>query len=139
MSKITYNADLLKIMTLFESITKARLKDCFIDMNSLLTFVVYENEIGKAIGKKAVNVKKLERLLKRKIKIVEFNSDLIRFIRNLIIPLKVDEIQKEDELIMIKGADSRTKGLLIGKNSQNLKNLHNIVQKYFTIKQIRVI
>ena len=71
MSKITYNAELLKIMMLFERITRAKLKDAFYDNNSLLTFIVAENEIGKAIGKKAVNVKKLERLLKRKIKIVE--------------------------------------------------------------------
>ncbi len=58
MSKITYNADLLKIMSLFEKITRTRIKDCFIDNNSLLTFVVPDFQIGKAVGKNAVNVKK---------------------------------------------------------------------------------
>ena len=68
MSKIVYDSDLLKLMNLFEQITKANLKDCFVDDNGLLTFIVQEGEIGKAIGKKAVNVKNLEKMLNRKIK-----------------------------------------------------------------------
>ena len=39
MTKITYDANLLKIMTLFETLTGTRLKDCFYDDNNLLTFV----------------------------------------------------------------------------------------------------
>jgi N utilization substance protein A len=139
MSKISYNAELLKIMSLFERITKTNLKDCFIDQNSLLTFVVKQNQIGKAIGKNAVNVKKIQNLLNRKIKIVEFNSDLIKFVRNLIAPLKILEVKNENHSIFIKGSDVRTKGLLIGKNSKNLRNLENIVKKYFKIKEIKVI
>ena len=139
MSKITYNNELLKIMTLFEKVTKAKLKDCFIDQNSLLTFVVHQNEIGKAIGKNAKNVKKLRNLLNRKIKIVEFNPKVETFVRNLIRPLRVKKIEKKDDTIFIEGPDTRTKGLLIGKNSKNLQNMENIVKKYFSIQKIKVI
>ncbi|MBD3204187.1 NusA-like transcription termination signal-binding factor [Candidatus Woesearchaeota archaeon] len=139
MTKITYDARLLKLMNLFEKITKANLKDCFIDDNSLLTFIVKENEIGKAIGKNARNVKKLERLLKRKIKIVEYSSNVTKFVKNLVSPLKPDEIVKENSIIKIKSRNTRTKGLLIGKNSKNLKNNIKITKKYFKIKDIKVI
>ncbi len=139
MSRITYNADLLKIMSLFENVTRARLKDTFVDNNEILTFVVLENEIGKAIGKKAVNVRKLEFMLKRKIKIVEFNPEVTEFVKNLTYPLEGVEVEIEDDRVLMKGQDPRTKGLLIGRNSQNLRNLENIVKKYFPIKDVKVV
>ncbi|MFH0875183.1 MAG: NusA-like transcription termination signal-binding factor [archaeon] len=139
MSKISYNADLLKIMSLFENITRCNLKDCFVDGNNLLTFIVKENEIGKAIGKKAVNVRKIESLLNKKIRIVEFSNEARQFVRNLTQPLMVEDVSLDGETVMIKASDTRTKGLLIGRDSQNLKNIESITQKYFPIKNIKVI
>ena len=139
MSKITYNAELLKIMALFENITRTILKDCFIDNNSLLTFVVSDIEIGRAIGKNASNVKRLEALLKRKIKIVAFNPSPVQFVKNLIYPITV-EVEQTGKTIMVKGQDMKTKAHLIGRNQSNIKNSLDIVQKYFKeIENIRVI
>jgi len=139
MSKIVYDSDLLKLMNLFEQITKANLKDCFTDDNGLLTFVVQEGEIGKAIGKAAVNVKNLEKMLNRKIKIVEFNPHLIQFVKNVVFPLKVEEATQEEKLVMLTSSDVNTKGLLIGRNAKNLRNTEKIVKKYFDIDEIKVI
>jgi NusA-like KH domain protein len=139
MSKITYNNDLLKIMSLFENVTRVELKDSFVDANGMLTFIVKENDIGKAIGKKASNVRNLERLLMKRIKIVEFNPDVVKFAKNMIAPLMAEDITVDNDKVMIKGADMRTKGLLIGRNSQNIRNLENILGKYFNIKSVRVI
>ena len=136
---LKYDNQTLKIMSLFEEITRTRLKDSFVDDNDLLTFIVEQGQLGKAVGKKAINVKKLEKLLNRKIKILEFNSDIIRFVKNLIYPLKAKDIVKEEDKIMITGPDTRTKGLLIGKNAKNLRNTEKIVKKYFPIEEIKVI
>ncbi len=137
MSKITYNADLLKTMALFEKITKTRLKDCFTDKNGLLTFVVNEVQVGKAIGKQASNVKKFERLLKRKIKILGFSQNLEKFIKNLVYPLKVD-VEVNGNTAILKARDAKTKAFLIGRNSSNLKNNNEIVQKYFKNIELKV-
>ncbi len=134
-----YDNQTLKTMSLFENITRTRLKDCFIDDNDLLTFIVEQGQLGKAVGKKAANVKKLEKLLNRKIKILEFNPDVIRFVKNLIYPLKAKDIAKEEDEIIITGPDTKTKGLLIGKNAKNLRNTEKIVKKYFDIKEIKVV
>ena len=140
MSKIIYNADLLKIMSLFETITRTGIKDCFIDDNSLLTFVVNDFEIGKAIGKNASNVKRLENMLKRKIKIVAFNSSPVQFVKNLIYPLTDVEVEQQGNIILIKGHDTKTKGFLIGRDQSNIKNNINIMKKYFKeIETIKVI
>ena len=137
--KIKYDLSLMKFMSFFESLTNTRLKDCFIDKNSLLVFVVEENQIAKAIGKKGVNVKNIKEKLNRKIKIVEFNPHLEIFIANLINPLKAKEIKIDEKIVTIVGPDTKTKGLLIGRNGQNLRNYEEIVNRYFDIKEIKVI
>lgn len=126
-------------MSLFEKITRTRIKDCFVDDNNLMTFVVQGFEIGKAVGKNAANVKKLEHLLKRKIKIVAFNPSAVLFIKNLIYPVKA-EVNEQDNIITIKANDTKSRAFLIGRNRANLKNNLKITKKYFKeIVDIKVI
>lgn len=128
------------MMTLFESITRSKIKDCFEDNNKLLTFVVLQGEIGKAVGKNATNVKKLESMLNRKIKILEFNSEMLIFIKNIIFPLRTRNIIENESIITIESEDSKTRGLLIGRNAQNLRNFEAIAKKYYPqIKEIKVV
>lgn len=136
--KITFDTEILKVMALFESITHSKLKDCFFDREKLV-FLVDEGELGKALGKNKMNVLKLEKLLNRKVKIVEFNQNRLAFIRNYLTPLRITDIQEEGDLITITGPDTKTKGLIIGIKAQNLRNLEKIVSKYFTVKEIKVI
>ncbi len=129
----------MKFMQLFESLTRAKLKDCIAsEDNEQLTFIVEENEIGKAIGKKGSNAKRLEGLLKKKIKIVEFNPDIRQFIRNFVMPLQVKDITEENGIITIIGPDTKTKGLLIGRERKNIENLKDIVKRHFQIEDIKV-
>src|SRR3989344_2646876 len=95
--KIKYDISLINIMSLFEQVTHAKLKDCFMDekLNSL-TFVVLPGEMGKALGKKASNVRLLESKLQKKIRVVEFNSDKLQLIQNMVMPLRVEDISEDD-------------------------------------------
>lgn len=127
----------MKFISLFESITAARLKDVI--GGERLLFVVEEGEIGKAIGKNGMNVRRLENMLNKRIKIVEFNSDLLQFVRNLIYPLKAIDVKEENKLVTITGPDVKTKGLLIGRSSQNLRAYEDVVKRYFDIEEIKVI
>jgi transcription termination/antitermination protein NusA len=141
MVKIVYDINLMKYMSLFEKITRARLKDCFSDsVTNQLVFVVSPGELGKAVGKKAVNVKKLENLFKKNIKIIEYADDLMIFITKAIYPLKLADIKEEDGVVTMEGPDTKTKGLLIGRNAANLRNLETVVKRYYPqLKEIKVI
>jgi len=128
----------MKFMSIFESLTHASLKDCF-EQSNRLVFVVNQGEIGKAIGKAGINIRKIERVLKRKIKIVEFNPDMLIFIQNIFFPLKVKEIKEEEEIVIITPPDSQTRGYLIGKSASNLRSTEEIVKRYFELKEIKVV
>lgn len=135
--KIIYDSSAMKLMSFFEEITHAKLKDCIIHLNQLI-FIVHPGQIGKAIGKKGVNVKRLESALKKRIKIVEFSDDVTIFTKNLIYPLKVMDIKEEDKTITIYSDDTKTKGLLIGRDSQNLKNTEQTIKRHFNINKLKV-
>ncbi|MBD3313447.1 NusA-like transcription termination signal-binding factor [Candidatus Woesearchaeota archaeon] len=139
--KIKYDISLMKFMSLFENLTHASLKDCFIDeKTNTLVFVVQPGQIGKALGKKAANVKKLENKLQRKIRIIEYHPDKLEFIRNMIMPLRAEDISADEEgIVTITGSDTKTKGLIIGRNAQNLRNLEANVRRYFDVKEIKVV
>ncbi len=136
--KITFDTELLKLMALFDNITHAQLKDCFFDREKLV-FLVDEGEMGKALGKNKMNIVKLEKMLKRKVKIVEFNPNRLQFITNYLAPLRVTDVREEDDIITVTGADTKTKGLIIGIKAQNLRNLEKIASKYFTVQEIKVV
>jgi NusA-like KH domain protein len=138
---ISYDAELIKTMSFFESATHAKLKDCFHDKHTdMLTFVVLPGEIAKAIGKQGSNVKRLEMAFKKRIKIAEYSDDLLQFIKNMIMPLKAESVEQQDDIVIIHDQDTRTKGLIIGRNAQNLRNLEKNVQRYFpALREIKVV
>ena len=139
MSKLVYDTDLLRIIKVFEDTTRVPVKDCFY-FNDKLLFVVNQGFLFKALGKNGVNAIKLESLLNRKIKIVEFNPVLQTFIYNLVYPLQLTKIVEEDGVVTIEGKDTKTKGLLIGYHAKNLRFYESVVKKYFPhIKELRVV
>ena len=137
MNKIKYDSDIIKLMTLFESMTGAKVKDCISGEKTL--FVIEENEMGKAIGRNGSNIKRIESVLKKKIKLAEYSSDVAQFIRNMAYPAQIAEIKQENGAIIIQGKDSNSKAMLIGRDKQNLNHLTDIVKRYFKINGIKVV
>ena len=136
MSSIKIDIKSMQLISLFESVTGSRLKDC-IDGNTVI-FIVEQGEIAKAIGRNASNVKRIERMLKKNIKIIEFNPDLVQFVRNAIAPLKAGEVTEQDKIVTITNTDTRTKGMIIGREASNLKKLKDLVSRHFEIVDIVV-
>lgn len=137
--KTKYDVETLQTMTLFEKITRAKLKDCFMNKDKLF-FIVQHGELRKALGPKNENIQKLVKATNRNIKIVEFNPNALEFVKNVMHPLRMEDISMDGETITIKGTDTKTKGLMIGARAQNLRNYEAIVQKYFEdVKELKVV
>lgn len=137
MSKIVYDINLIRIMSMFERMTNVQLKDC-ISLPGEFVFIVNQNNVGKAVGNKGRNVHLLENALKSRIKIVEFSDDPVNFIKNLIYPLQATDVESVDGQVILTVGDGRTRSMLIGRNASNLRSFEAIVQRYFPIKEIRV-
>jgi len=124
-------------MALFESVTGAKVKDCIV--NEKVIFIIEENEMGKAIGKNGANIKMVESKLKKKVKLVEFSSNLLQFVKNMAYPAGVADITHDDGIVTIHGKDTSSKAMLIGRERQNIIHLSDIVKRYFNVREIKVV
>lgn len=137
MSKIVFDMKLMKLMSLFASMTGVSPKDC-IDNNGYL-FIVPEGTIAKAIGKGGVNTKRIEKAVKRKIKIVEFNPLVVKFVQNMMYPATCKNVVEKDGIVTVESQDHKSRGIMIGRNAQTLRETESVVKRYFDIKEIKVI
>ena len=142
MNKIKFDLDTLKLISLFEKLTRASVKDCFPEENQI-TYVVNENEAGKAIGKNGANVKRLGNMSKKNIRIIEFSPDIKQFIQNLVFPSKVSNVEEEEvdgkKIVTITPLDNKNRGHLIGRAAETLRYNENIVKRYFQIDELKVV
>ena len=127
----------MKLITLFESMTGAKVKDCI--SNEKLIFVMEENEMGKAIGRNGVNIKRIENKLRKKIKLVEFSNDVLQFVKNMIYPIEIFDVKQENNDLIIHAKDTHTRAMLIGRERQNINHLNDIVRRYFDVKEMKVV
>jgi len=128
----------IQIMSLVTKRTGATIKDCIITDNSIL-FIVIAGDAAKAIGKGGANVQLLERQLKKKVRIAEFSEDLEQFIRNLVHPAKLKSVSNDDGVITLEPEDFRTRGVLIGRNAQNLRQTESLAKRYFPeVQELKV-
>lgn len=123
------DTDSIKQIALFESITHAQVSDC-LEMEDKLVFIVGEGNIGRAIGKSGSNVKLLEKKFNKRVEIIEFNNDPVKFVANILRPIEV----KSSE---IKGDDSASYlNIVISGNramfpSKKVKKAKILLKKYF--------
>lgn len=137
-SKIVYDTGTMQVIAHFEQMTRARVKDCIVSENQVM-FVVEPGDIGRAIGPKGANVRRLEAALKKKIKIAEFAHELVTFIKNLVYPIDVKEVREQDDgVVVLVPPDLKARGLLIGRNAQTLRAYESVIQRFFPIKELRV-
>jgi N utilization substance protein A len=136
-AKIVYDTATMQVMVHFERMTGARLKDCIVGENQVV-FIIEPGFMGKAIGPRGANVRRLEDALKKKVKMVEFAHELVSFIKNLAYPIDVKEVTETDGVVVITPPDLKSRGLLIGRNAQTLRAYEAVVQRFFPIKELRV-
>lgn len=131
--------DLLQTISLVERITHARVDKC-IPRDDKLVFVVEKGDARKIVGPSGATLKKLESQLGKRLKIIEKTEDKFQFVKNAMLPLRVESIKEEDGIITVHGADEKTRGLMIGAKAQNLRFTEKVVQMYFPdVREIKVV
>jgi N utilization substance protein A len=128
----------LRCMQLFESVTSVRAKEVLEE--DTVVFLVDKGKLGQAIGKGAHRLKRLEELLKKKVKIVEFDDEE-NFIRNLFKPFPLTSLDIRDETagrVAYVSVEPKDKGKAIGERGKNLHIVKKLVRKYYDIVNVVV-
>lgn len=144
----TIDMQLMRYINLFSKITKVSTTKCFI-YNNQIVFVVPKVQVSIAIGKGAENIKKLNSILRRKIKVVampvvdsssvnEESGEIGKFVEAVVSPVEFNKVEiKENSLVINAGRQS--KATLIGRGRQREKELSNVLKNFFNITKLRIV
>jgi len=130
----TLDLEKIQQINLFENFTKAHVKELFENNNSYI-FIVEQGNMKKALGKQGQNIHRFSAMIRKKVKVVEFNPDGILFLKNLLYPLAPRTIEKQENCLVVT-ADSKTKALLIGRDRRNLNWYSKVLKDYFKLNII---
>jgi N utilization substance protein A len=134
---IKFGMDEIKFMSLLEQFSGVSPKDV-INEEDKVTFVIPEGSIARCIGKGGVVVKKLENLLKKKVKYVEYSEQLLQFVKNAVAPLELANVEEDSGVVTMTAPDHQTRGMLIGRSAMNLRATETLVKRYFPITELKV-
>jgi NusA-like KH domain protein len=128
----------IRYANLFNKITKIRTNHCF-EYNNTIVFAIPRKFIPRAIGENNKNLRKLNEITNKKIKIVPMPNDIgdiENFVTIITKPVRFKSIEvKEVEAIIT--ATTQSKASLIGRGKVRMNEMQNILEQYFGIKRLR--
>lgn len=121
------------------SASGANARDCIVQ-GKVITFLVKKEEIGKAIGKDAKAVKKLNERLKLKVELLEYAPDPEGFIKKALYNIKIKEVRvsekdgKKIATVMLESGERRNLLSQMGK----LKRIKALARRNYNIENIKI-
>ena len=135
----TINMQDMRYLNLFGKITRVSTRFCF-KYNEAIVFCVPKPLISKAIGEGGRNIKQINEILRKRIKIVPGPrgiQDVKGFIGAIVKPVTFRDLEiKDNEIILTAG--SLNKAALIGRNKRRFLEMQKIVKDYFG-KEFRIV
>ena len=135
--KIKLSSEDIGYINLFETTTHASVKDCIVTPEkNKITFVVNEGQMGIAIGKNGINIKNLQDKIKKRIEIIEYSSDPIKFLANVFRPIKLNNAyisEHSDGKKIVHVALSKER---IGMLKSKIRAVKELMPKYFNFDDI---
>lgn len=129
----------LRYLNLFTKITRVNTR-YFFEYNNVLIFCVPRRLVSKALGENTKNLKKMNEILGKRIKVVaqpESIKDAKAFIGRIISPVTFNGLEITDNEIIVN-AGRMSKAALIGRDKRRLNEMQKII-KYFFKKDFKIV
>lgn len=134
----TFDTETIRLITLFENVTGATVKDCIFNGNTIY-YVIDEGKVGIAIGKNGASVKHAEKLVGKTIKLFEFSNDIIKFVKNLVPEASEVKIRNGDEGAVVEiHVEKKNRAVVIGRDGKNLKLFKELLQRNHKVNELHV-
>ncbi len=128
----TLDMQTLRYLNLFRKVTRVNTRFCFM-YNETLFFCVPKHVLSKAIGEGGKNVRKINEIIKKRVKIIVIPSglgDAKKFVQSIVSPVEFKDLSLEGNQINIT-AGKNSKAALIGRNKRRFLEMQKIIQDFF--------
>ncbi len=127
------NSEDLSYFSTFEKITGVMPVD-YLNTESMLLFLVSQTELGKAIGKKGMNIERLKPIFRKKVIVIADSKDLETFVKQFfnninILSVEVNNIMGEQAVILT--VEDKDRGIAIGKDGERIKAAKELLKRKF--------
>ena len=131
----------MRYINLFEKVSRVSTTKVFVYNNQII-YAVPKIKMSVAIGKNAVNVKKLSDILRRKIKIVEMppiddDKGIEKFVGDVVSPIEFNKVEINNNSVVLN-AGRQSKAALIGRNRIREKELGDVLKNFFRIPKLKI-
>ena len=140
MAEVRLDNQTLLHISLFERITRTRVRDC-VDADERIIFMVDDGFITKAVGKNGENVSKLRKSLNKTIQIIEYSDDPIQFVKSVFHPYEVESVELEtrgNQIHATVKVNPVLKAKAIGRQGRNLRVFRDIICRHHEIQSVSV-
>ena len=130
-------------MSLFQGVSGATARDCVIDekLNRLI-FVVAPGQMGLAIGKDGMSVKKVEKAVRMPVEVVEWSDDVSDMVKKALGSKFVEEVRLAERMDGTKGivvvVDPKKKGAVLGLGGRNAEKVRLLARRYWGITSVQI-
>lgn len=138
MVEIKLDAESLRVFAMFESMTGAELKDV-LEEEDRIVFVVVEGQIGRALGKGAINLKRLRESMGKEVVLLGYAADRDQMLKNVFHRFQIEKIEWEDrngDQIAHVTVPQEEKGKAIGKGGRNIQLARTLMKRHHQVGDV---
>jgi transcription antitermination factor NusA-like protein len=139
----TINMQIMRYINLLDKVSRVKTTKCFV-YNNTIFFAVAENMISRAIGPGAINVKRIEESLGKKVKIirdvqfVQIPTEMNKFLQEIVMPIKYKSFEMKEGVATVTAGNQQSKASLIGRNKRRMEELKKIFHDIFNV-ELRIV
>lgn len=129
----TINMQTMRYINLLDNASKVKTQKCFV-YNNTIYFAVPAQLVSKAIGPNALNIKKIQESLGKRIRIIrepEGIYDIARFIGEVVYPIRFKSLEVKENVVVITSGNNQNKAALIGREKRRFYELEEVVHEIF--------
>ncbi len=123
----------MRYINILDRASKVKTRKCFIYNNTII-FAVPRDMMSKAIGFNASNVRKIQDVLGKKVRIIEEPNgidDAKIFIEDIVNPVRFKSLEVKDSSFILTAGGTQVKATLLGRNKRRYQELDKIMQDTF--------
>jgi len=130
----------MRYISLFEAATGADIIDC-IEYGDVVVFVVRRGELPKILSRRGAKIQNFSKLIKKKVKVVEYSDDPAKFIQNALQPAKLSEPiriteRADGRKIAVAVVDPKYRAIAIGREGKTIDLVRFLARRHHKIDHV---